>query len=148
MVRIHGKFTFFGDPNAEDAGWFHPRSEVDTRAARTSRGTLARRLGDVPVHLLQTNQSQLAYAVGVAFPGPGDFDDCVDHDIGDAILSAALQPKSLAHLVEGSAHELKVVWINCSPGERHDGSPDDRKEAIIFGEHWWIQVHKCTFTTM
>jgi hypothetical protein len=77
----------------------------------------------VATRLSQMNQHQLAHAVWVAFSCRGDFYDCVDHDIGDAILSAALQPKSLAHLVEGSAHEHKVVWINCSPGERHDGSP-------------------------
>src|ERR1700704_931751 len=68
-------------------------------------------------------QHRLAQAVRIAFPGRGDFDDRVDHDIGDAVLSTALQPKLRARLVEGGAHELEVVWIDCSPGKRHSVSP-------------------------
>jgi hypothetical protein len=40
---------------------------------------------------------------------------------------ATLDPKPFAHLVEGSAHELEVVWVDGSPGKRHDGCPSQSK---------------------
>jgi hypothetical protein len=61
----------------------------------------------------------------IPFSHGGDLDDGVDHHVSDSILSAALEPKPFAHLVEGSGHELKVVWM--------DGY---RKEP-----YFWLSTH-------
>jgi hypothetical protein len=93
--------------------WHSSCRQRGSRLPGLSIGGRSHRVGDL--RFFQMNQNELAHAVRIAFSGRGDLNDCVDHHVGDAVLSAALEPEPLAHFVEGRAHELEVFGLIALP---------------------------------
>jgi hypothetical protein len=71
---------------------------------------------------LEAGEDRLTEPLGIPLPGGGSLYDCVDHELW-GVFPATLQPQPVADLVEGGAHNLEVIWIDCSPCKRHDECP-------------------------
>jgi hypothetical protein len=103
---------------------------------------VAPQLSDVPVGSFQADQDALAQSLGITFSRGDGFYDRVDHDLCQRVFPPALQPYAVADLVKGGTHDFEVVWIDCSPCERHDQGPMTIKTQELFSRN--IDVFKFT----
>jgi hypothetical protein len=81
---------------------------------------------------LEAGEDRLTEPLGIPLPGGGSLYDCVDHELCQGVFPATLQPQPVADLVEGGAHNLEVIWIDCSPCKRHDECPMTIESEELF----------------